>query len=851
MLLEAKQAKGDKASKKKAGGREADIADGKVPVNENYKERSSSVHSYSGRLIKILMADEISKEPERGSSATSTSIPATFTDSLSDTDIGDIASLGEPAAESSASSLHLPQDVETHAVYEKNSLPEHGGWNNPSDESHWIMNSGGHSSYDQLDELGKQLLEKHALLQEKMDEAKEAILNHNYVDAKDLARDMLLHQSKDFVDALEILNTDRELFLELLQNPNPLAERESPDKQPFHEENDIICSSSLTNADSSTKKHVKDPKHKMKGKKWFTKLRKDHQDKDSPLDLQPTNLLKDVKHQKKKQDKDRKLDLQNTNSLKDADRMDKSSDPPKRTTVMKPASGTPRSNKDLDPSLSSTNKFSRAESEKAGNRFRDLKHRLKKAIKDGRKEQLHISMDGILHKVPYGTKDNMKEKVDQHKETTACGVNREQARSNADSCPSPSSSIKDDLNNRELNSSVTKSNIRDHPTTFTVLNENIESTASGRDQFSEEPASLQEIPSDGDHRKESHNGEPKNTENMVMKVNGEPELDIVHDDNEESAGSPPMHFPENSDHRKESHNGEPKNTENIVMKVYGEPELDIVHDDNEENAGSPPLHFPENSDIQHQELGTGTAKITETSPDSITDCHFEEGLVPMQMHEFQRKDSIVPQEDQCNGAVPHDAVAIPGVHANQVSADNGNSHDPYTHGDEEDKADFTYVMDVLKASGLRGDESPTQWHSREQPMDPLLFNEVGTLPTSDIAGVNMVTACNHQLLFDCINEALLEIYERSFKKYPWFMSLTSRTRTMPIGKYILDEVWSEISWHLESQSQLYPSVEYLVTRDLAKSNGWMDVQAEAKSIVIELESLITNDLLDDALYQII
>ncbi|XP_031488020.1 uncharacterized protein LOC116256030 [Nymphaea colorata] len=821
MLLEAKQAKGAKASKKKAGGREEDTADGKVPVNENYKERSSSVHSYSGRLIKILMAEEISKEPERGSSATSTSIPATFTASFSDTDLGDIASLGEPAAESSASSLHLSQDMETHAVYEKNSLPEQGGWNNPSDESHWIMNYGGDSSYDQLDELGKQLLEKHALLQEKLDEAKEAILNHNYVDAKDLARDMLLHQSKDFVDALEILNTDRELFLELLQNPNPLAERETPDKQPFHEENDIICSSSLTNADSSTKKHVKDPKHKMKGKRWFTKLRKDPQDKDSPLDLQPTNLLKDVKHQKKKQDKDRRLDLQNTNPLKDADRMDKSSDPPKRATVMKPASGTPRSNKDLDPSLSSTNKLSRAESEKAGNRFRDLKHRLKKAIKDGRKEQLHISMDGILHKVPYGTKDNMKEKVDQHKETTACGVNREQARSNADSCPSPSSSIKDDLNNRELNSSVTKSNIKDHPTTFTVLNEDIESTTSGRDQCSEEPASLREIPSDGNHRKEIHNGEPKNTEN-------------------------------------------------IVMEVYGEPELDIVHDDNEESAGSPPLHFPENSEVQHQELGTGTAKTTDTSPDSFTDCHFEEGnshhvedpsststfqdqegLVPMQMHEFQRKDSIVPQEDQCNGAVPHDALAIPAVHANQDSADNGNSHDLYTHGDEEDKADFTYVMDVLKASGLRGDESPTQWHSREQPMDPLLFNEVGTLPTSDIAGVNMVTACNHQLLFDCINEALLEIYERSFKKYPRFMSLTSRTRTMPIGKYILDEVWAEISWHLESQSQLYPSVEYLVTRDLAKSNGWMDVQAEAKSIVIELESLITNDLLDDALYQII
>ncbi|CAN6442596.1 unnamed protein product [Victoria cruziana] len=813
MLLEAKQAKGATASKKKAGGRGADTVDGKDPVNENYKERGSSVQSYGGRLIGILMAEEMYKEPERGSCATSASIPATYTDSLSDTDFGDIASLGDVAAKNSAPSLHLSQVMENHAMCEKNSLPENMGWDNPSEERPWIMNPDGHSGHPGLDELGKRLLEKHAHLQEKLDEAKEAILNHNFLDAKELARDMMLHQSKDFVDALEILNTDREQFLELLQNPNPLEAKDTPDKRPSHEE--IICPSSLINADCSPKKHVKESKQKTKGKKWFIRFRKDPQNKDSSLVLQPTNLLKDAKHQKKKQDKDRRLDLQNANSLKDADRMDEGSHSPECATPHKPASGSPGSNKGPDPSLSSTNKFTGPESGKAGNGFRGLKHRLKQAIKDGRKEQLHISMDGILHKVPYGSKDVRKEMVGQHKETTANSVNREQARISLDSCPTPSSSIKDELDEREQTSSVTKSDIRDHPTAATLLNEDKELTPriSGKDQCSEEPASGQKMPSKG---------------------------------NEFCTST-----------------FQDQDKENVVTAAHREPESDIAHNDNEEKVGNPLMHFAENRDIQHQELRPETTKITKTSPDSIMDCHFEgnschvedppststfqdqEGLVPKQMDEFQRKVSVESQEDPYNETTPHDVLAVYYVHANQISVGNGNSDDVYSHTDEEDKNDFTFVKDVLRASGLRGDESPTQWHSREQPMDPLLFDEVESLPTGNI---NMVTGCNHQLLFDCINEALLEIYDRSCTR---LMSLNSRTRPMPIGKYILDEVWAEISWHLESQSQLYPSVEYLVERDLARSNGWMDVEAEAKSIVIELESLLLNDLLDDALYQII
>lgn len=57
---------------------------------------------------------------------------------------------------------------------------------------------------------------------EKMNEKKMALVRQKFVEAKRLATDEKLRQSKEFQDALEVLSSNKDLFLKFLQEPNSL-----------------------------------------------------------------------------------------------------------------------------------------------------------------------------------------------------------------------------------------------------------------------------------------------------------------------------------------------------------------------------------------------------------------------------------------------------------------------------------------------------------------------------------------------------------------------------------------------------------------------------------------------------
>ncbi|KAK3227454.1 hypothetical protein Dsin_007316 [Dipteronia sinensis] len=59
-------------------------------------------------------------------------------------------------------------------------------------------------------------------LQVRMNEAAEAFINQNFIKGRYPERDRTNHQSKHFSDALEILNSNKDLFIKLLQDPNSL-----------------------------------------------------------------------------------------------------------------------------------------------------------------------------------------------------------------------------------------------------------------------------------------------------------------------------------------------------------------------------------------------------------------------------------------------------------------------------------------------------------------------------------------------------------------------------------------------------------------------------------------------------
>lgn len=169
--------------------------------------------------------------------------------------------------------------------------------------------------------------------------------------------------------------------------------------------------------------------------------------------------------------------------------------------------------------------------------------------------------------------------------------------------------------------------------------------------------------------------------------------------------------------------------------------------------------------------------------------------------------------------------------------------------DAKDQAEFDYVKDILELSGFSGNELLGTWHSDDQPVDPSMISEMEgcMLFDPECSGNEEGGNCYHLLLFDLINEVLMEIYAKSYTYYPKSLSTLSHIRPMPVGYHVLEEVWATISWYLTSCPKTEHVLDYVVHRDLAKCDGWMNLQFDTECVVLELEDLIFDDLLEDVI----
>ncbi|CAL1390884.1 unnamed protein product [Linum trigynum] len=161
--------------------------------------------------------------------------------------------------------------------------------------------------------------------------------------------------------------------------------------------------------------------------------------------------------------------------------------------------------------------------------------------------------------------------------------------------------------------------------------------------------------------------------------------------------------------------------------------------------------------------------------------------------------------------------------------------------DPNEKPKFDYVKGILDISGFSRKELLGTWHSNDQPVDPAVFEE---------AGLDSNCYHHHLAMFDLINEVLMEIYAKSHTYCPKPLSWLSQIRPMPVGSHVLKEVWGNVKWSLSSlPDESEQLLDYLVGRDLGKSDGWMNLQFDCECVGLELEDWIFDDLLDELAFE--
>lgn len=156
---------------------------------------------------------------------------------------------------------------------------------------------------------------------------------------------------------------------------------------------------------------------------------------------------------------------------------------------------------------------------------------------------------------------------------------------------------------------------------------------------------------------------------------------------------------------------------------------------------------------------------------------------------------------------------------------------------EEPGSTSNYVKEFLLAAGLNWNELFEQGHLSDQLLCPALLNELEAQKAE--------TGLDSWMLFDYINEVLVEVHQCYFGCSPFLSFLKQKGRTLASRNDVADELikgW--IDWDLILQIPSH-SLEQLMNRDFKRCSTWMDVQADAEGILSELSENILEDMIKE------
>ncbi|KAK4379257.1 hypothetical protein RND71_001119 [Anisodus tanguticus] len=157
---------------------------------------------------------------------------------------------------------------------------------------------------------------------------------------------------------------------------------------------------------------------------------------------------------------------------------------------------------------------------------------------------------------------------------------------------------------------------------------------------------------------------------------------------------------------------------------------------------------------------------------------------------------------------------------------------------ENEESAFEYVEAILLGSGLSWDEFLLRWLSSDQILDPSLFDEVELFSSR--------SSHDQKLLFDCANEVLKEVCERYFGCNPRMSLSKHNIRPVPKGMDLINEVWEGVEWHLLRYSAPH-SLDQLVKKDVERSGMWMNLRLDLGHIGDEMGEIILEELMDDTI----
>ncbi|KAG9444609.1 hypothetical protein H6P81_015949 [Aristolochia fimbriata] len=693
-----------------------------------------------------------------------------------------------------------------------------------------------------LSELGRQLLERQAHLRDMLEEVKQTLSDRSV--SGEAAGEVGIAKSQKILDVVEAFNNNQELFIKMLEEKGSSA-------PPDHIRGSSCAEALLTNPSSIPGGGLSGTENKN-----HANLKHKEQNTGSP-GKKRGKLISGNKSTESTVGGSSEATGVEWTPLRTDERVEAEAESSVSLT------GLPRNKK---------------------SRFKSIKRKLAHAIKGSKKERHRVALDGILHKIPYGhdVSEELKSVTERERE----GSLGRSAASNIASDPprimTRSSSLSESL---DRYSQLFESSFKKEPTIHRARTLKLSSSRE------EDAILLDRKPSIGFGRVRSlptlHSfqleGDAEKDETRQTLASSVPPPVVVgkvaadvgsnSQGKDATAGELSRLGLSSIEEDETSYNGGNAASDPIgraaTEQLVSDGGDDIRRNDNKKDWSSTCdeiFHGTKSKETNFNKAPAEPSPISVLNSSFLEDILFPEknsssgigetselkpGRTTFSEAEASRALSGREEEEAGVREEAEEAAAVEAFTSSSSDEviDHSESLLVYTEFDEiREEPEFKYVREILRRAGFSGSELLGSWYAPQQPLDPRLFDELASQQIQyDASGkvASLEAYLEHLLLFDLLNEALMEVYERSSSSSS--SSYQSLSRPMPVGYRVVEEVWSVVSWHLNFVPQVDTLVEYVVARDLNKYDGWMNLQLDVESLALDLEDWILDDLLDEVI----
>ncbi|XP_068644670.1 uncharacterized protein [Aristolochia californica] len=665
-----------------------------------------------------------------------------------------------------------------------------------------------------LSELGRQLLEKQAHLRDMLEEVKKTLSNRSLSDK--VAGEVGIPKSQEILDVVEAFNNNQELFVKMLEDKGSVL--------PNHIQGSSGAGAVLNNSGLI-------PGARLSGRENMDHVNLKHKE---------LNTGSAVNGRGKPISGSRHPESVAAGSLEAT----QGESTPFRTDERAEA-GAEGSD---SPHLSKKS------------RLKSIKRKIAHAIKGSKKERHPVALDGILHKIPYGhdVSEELKSATERKSgDSPSSSISNGSGQLRMKRSTSLSGSL--DRYSQLFDSSFQKEPTINRARTLKLTNSRNEDTNSLESKPEKSFGRVRSLPSFHSFQLES---DVENEETRQMLSRWMPPPLVVGKLADLGSNSQGMHAGECS--RLSWFIESEINGENFASGPISRASEQLFSDTDVKREG---LDRCKSNEFLGMIMKDTNKKAPEPSPISVLNSCFQEDV------SFPENSSVAEEgSDLKPGRTPFSEVeaptvalrdepevkeaedVVPAVDELTSPLELIDSESLLYQFDEREEPEFKYVTEILRRSRFTGSKLLGSWYDAEQPLDPSLFDEVGSQQIQyDASGkvASLEAYLEHLLLFDLLNEVLLEIYERSYTLLPRSALCPSISRPMPTGYRVLEEVWAMVSWHLNFQPQADTLVEYVVACDLHKYDSWMNIQFDLESLALELEDWILDDLLDEVAFELL